>query len=463
MKTKLALLPLLLALATLPSCQKEKPLQKELQLSELAVTTCSTQANINITVTYPGKLTATLYLSQSQDLSNPLTFTTEKNANTEEPYDFTITATGLQKSTDFWCQVEVGNSFFTKKTEIKKFTTLESDIMVTTSEVSNITNTTADCGGSVLLANDEVSITTRGVCWSTSHNPTISDNHTSEGSAIGSFTSILSNLIKNTTYYVRAYASSTDETVYGNVQTFSTTNWDYESYTISNVTFNMLPITGGTYTMGATPEQGSQAESDEKPAHSVTLSDFYMGETEVTQALWQAVMGNNPSHFKGDNLPIERVSWNDCQEFITKLNTMLSSQLDGKRFALPTEAEWEYAARSGQKSQGYKYSGSNTINEVAWYTGNSNNNTHPLAQKQANELGLYDMSGNVFEWCADWYGSNYYSSSPQNNPTGPSSGSNRVRRGGSWDCDAGYCRVSYRSYDGPGFRDIDLGLRLSLR
>ena len=206
---------------------------------------------------------------------------------------------------------------------------------------------------------------------------------------------------------------------------------------LDEIVENMVFVEGGTFTMGATSEQGSDADSDEKPAHSVTLSDYYIGKYEVTQAQWKAVMGNNPSYFKGDNLPVEEVSWNDCQTFVTKLN-----QLTGRKFRLPTEAEWEYAARGGNKSKGYKYSGSNIIDDVAWYDGNSDDKTHPVASKQANELGLYDMSGNVWEWCQDWYGS--YSSSAQTNPTGSTSGSDRVLRGGSWSRGATGCRVSNR-------------------
>lgn len=207
--------------------------------------------------------------------------------------------------------------------------------------------------------------------------------------------------------------------------------------------------------MVATSEQGSDAESDEKPTHQVTLSDYYIGETEVTQALWKAVMGRNPSNFSGTNLPVEMVSWDDCQIFITKLN-----QLTGKNFRLPTEAEWEYAARGGQKSRGYKYAGSNTLSDVAWYWDNSSSKTHPVKQKQANELGLYDMSGNVSEWCQDWYGK--YGSAAQTNPIGPSSGSNRVFRGGSWFNSASYCRVAYRVSDSPGNRICYLGFRVVL-
>ena len=224
---------------------------------------------------------------------------------------------------------------------------------------------------------------------------------------------------------------------------------------INGVTFSMVFVKGGTFTMGATSEQGDDADSDEEPAHRVTLSDYYIGQTEVTQALWQAVMGNNPSSFTGSNLPVEEVSWNDCQQFITKLN-----QLTGRRFRLPTEAEWEYAARGGNKSSGYKYSGSNDIGSVAWYDGNSGSKTHLVGQKQANELGIYDMSGNVWEWCQDWYGS--YSSSDQTNPQGPSLASGRVYRGGCWLIHARSCRVSSRGNWYPSSADFDIGLRLVL-
>ena len=236
------------------------------------------------------------------------------------------------------------------------------------------------------------------------------------------------------------------------------------TFTVNGVSFNMIAVTGGTFTMGATAEQGSDAYSDEKPAHQVTLSDYCIGETEVTQELWQAVMGSNPSYFTGNlQRPVEQVSWNDCQEFIKKLN-----QLTGKTFRLPTEAEWEYAARGGSQSQGYKYAGSNTIGDVAWYYDNSYNKgsshpdygTHPVGQKHPNELGLYDMSGNVWEWCQDWYGD--YSSGSQTNPNGPSSGSCRVDRGGSWHGSARFCRVSFRGYCTPTYRHSYLGLRLAL-
>ncbi len=217
---------------------------------------------------------------------------------------------------------------------------------------------------------------------------------------------------------------------------------------------NMVRVEGGTFTMGATSEQGSDAYDDEKPAHQVTLSSFYIGKYEVTQAEWQAVMGTNPSYFKGDNLPVENVTWYDCQEFIRKLN-----ELTGKQFRLPTEAEWEYAARGGKRSYGVKYAGGSDIDNVAWYKENSNKTTHPVGQKRANELGLYDMSGNVNEWCQDAYGD--YSSASQTNPQGPATCDNgRVVRGGSWFDNAGGCRISFRVSYNPISGSV--GLRLAL-
>ena len=224
-------------------------------------------------------------------------------------------------------------------------------------------------------------------------------------------------------------------------------------FTVNGVSFEMVLVEGGTFRMGATSEQEDEAESDEKPVHSVTLSSYYIGKTEVTQALWQAVMGSNPSYNKGADLPVERVSWDDCQEFIQKLN-----RLTGRNFRLPTEAEWEFACRGGNNSRGYKYSGSNYIDNVAWYDGYSG--AHPVGTKAPNELGIYDMSGNVWEWCSDWYAD--YTSYSQTDPTGPQSGSYRVSRGGSWDGSARGCRSSRRIILSPTYRNFNLGLRLAL-
>ena len=228
----------------------------------------------------------------------------------------------------------------------------------------------------------------------------------------------------------------------------------------------MVFVQGGTFLMGCTAEQGGDCGSDESPNHLVTVSDFYIGKYEVTQAQWEAVMGTSISQQRdkagcsslygiGANYPMYYVSWNEVQEFISRLNA-----LTGKQYRLPTEAEWEYAARGGNQSRGYKYSGSNFIEQVAWFTDNSGGTTHPVGTKSPNELGIYDMSGNVYEWCYDWYGS--YSSAQQTNPMGPSSASYRVDRGGCWGIDASYCRVSDRNYDAPANRYSSLGIRLVL-
>lgn len=228
-----------------------------------------------------------------------------------------------------------------------------------------------------------------------------------------------------------------------------------KTYTVNGVTFKMIAVAGGTFTMGATSEQGSDAYDSEKPAHQVTLSDYWIGETEVTEGLWTAVMGSNPSLYKkGDIYPVEWVTWNDCQTFISKLNA-----LTGETFRLPTEAEWEFAARGGTMSRGYKYSGSNTLSDVAWYYDNSGSAKHPVATKAANELGLYDMSGNLWEWCQDWRDS--YSGAAQTDPTGPIEGVDRVERGGSWHHKARDCRVSSRYRDWPSSCHFSVGLRLA--
>jgi len=221
----------------------------------------------------------------------------------------------------------------------------------------------------------------------------------------------------------------------------------------------MVLVRGGTFTMGCTPEQGRDCVPDEDPAHEVTLTnDYYIGRYEVTQAQWLEVMENNPSSFIGNNFPVENVSWNEVQHFITKLNLMT-----GKNYRLPTEAEWEFAARGGNQSRGYKYSGSNNVNEVAWYSSNSGSKTHQVGTKKANELGIYDMSGNVFEWVNDWYG--YYGSGAETNPQGLYNGEYRMPRGGSWGSDARSARVSYRFGLGffmPGGRQFTIGFRLAL-
>ena len=262
---------------------------------------------------------------------------------------------------------------------------------------------------------------------------------------------------------------------YGSTTTTSTTSNNFTEKK-ANLNLEMIYVKGGTYKMGCTSEQ-TDCDDDEKPAHNVTLNDFYIGKYEVTQAQWYAIMGTKPSDFKDcDNCPVEQVSWDDIQKFLRKLK-----RKTGKKYRLPTEAEWEYAARGGVKTNGrsYQYSGSNNIDDVAWYWKNSgdeklsgelnadnfkNNDckTHNVGTKQENELGSYDMSCNVWELCSDWYDSDYYSNSPQNNPQGASSRVLRVLRGGSWYWSyySQYCSVANRSYINIYDRDNYIGFRL---
>ncbi|MBR7013176.1 MAG: formylglycine-generating enzyme family protein [Muribaculaceae bacterium] len=232
-------------------------------------------------------------------------------------------------------------------------------------------------------------------------------------------------------------------------------SWPGTSFTVGDVTFKMVPVAGGTFTMGFTGVTPDSDDSSALPAHQVTLSSYGIGETEVTQALWVAVMGSNPSNYTGDaNRPVESVSWNDCQQFITQLN-----QMTGMTFRLPTEAEWEFAARGGNMSHGFTYAGSNMLDDVAWYN-SSESTTQPVGQKEPNELGLYDMSGNVWEWCNDYYDT--YSSADQTNPTGPTSGSERVARGGAFfNAETGQ-RVWFRNHTSADQTADGLGFRLAL-
>jgi formylglycine-generating enzyme required for sulfatase activity len=231
------------------------------------------------------------------------------------------------------------------------------------------------------------------------------------------------------------------------------------TFTVNGVSFKMVDVEGGTFWMGSSNDD-YEADSDEQPRHQVMMYSFSIGQTEVTQELWMTVMGSNPSYFKGMKLPVESVSWNDCQTFITILN-----QLTDQQFRLPTEAEWEYAARGGNQSKEYTYSGSNNILDVGWYNDNCDRKTHSVASKTPNELGIYDMSGNVGEWCYDWYQdkyeSNNYSLSEFINPSGPFYGNVRVYRGGNWLNTATHCRVAYRDYGNPTNADNCIGFRLA--
>lgn len=344
-----------------------------------------------------------------------------------------------------------------------------SDVTIDSAKV--ICNVTDDGGADVTL---------RGVCWNTSENPTINDSKTEDGSGTGSFISQLSDLVPNTQYYVRAYAVNSAGISYGNQKSFTTLGEEGEgedesedegedenellnnkTITVNGVSFTMVAVKSGTFNMGAQssdPEginYDEEAWERESPVHQVTLSDYYIGETEVTQELWQAVMGVNPSLFQGEQKPVEQITWYDCQGFIKGLN-----QLTGLNFRLPTEAEWEFAARGGVESQGYKYSGGDNIDDVAWYSVNSKKKSKEVKTKLPNELGIYDMCGNVMEWCQDIFGD--YSGDPQIDPVGALSGTDCIVRGGCCLSDEGYCRVTIRSFFYPGGASYGIGFRLAL-
>ena len=359
---------------------------------------------------------------------------------------------------------------------------------VVTQEMSEITANSVKISYEV-TADGGAEVTSSGVCWSTSQNPTVDDDKTNDGGGIGKFTSQLQDLLPSTTYYVRSYAVNSVGVSYGEKMGFVTLaednndddnggddnggddNGDDDNggddngeaeildVTVNGVTFNMILVKSGTFYMGAqkddpnAPNYDEEAWSREAPVHQVTLSDYYIAEAEVTQELWTAVMGSNPSHFEGGQRPVEQTTWYDCQNFINALN-----QLTGLNFRFPTEAEWEFAARGGNESHGYKYSGSDNIDEIAWYSADGKK-TSDVMTKLPNELGIYDMSGNVMEWCSDAFGD--YSSEHQIDPTGPN-GVDRVVRGGCCLSAATYCRIALRNFLHPGGTSYGIGMRLAL-
>ena len=254
---------------------------------------------------------------------------------------------------------------------------------------------------------------------------------------------------------------------------FGQNNEQNLSFTLKGITFEMIFVGSGVFEMGCTFEQ-SNCFGDEKPVHTIELSDFYIGKFQVTQKLWHVVMGrsirmqlylvnNKLLTGEGNEYPMYYVNYAECEEFCNTLNQLLSKQLPkGYKFALPTEAQWEFAARGGNKNNDNMYCGGNNITEVAWYEENSNGKAHQVGMKYKNELGIFDMSGNVMEWCRDWYYDFYYENSPSENPNGPDKGSGRVVRGGGWNNKPQHCRVSFRHCTSPSNRTSDVGFRLAL-
>ena len=377
--------------------------------------------------------------------------------------NYTINLSSLIANTTYYVRAYINYNGTIYYGALQTFTTLQNPPTITTNVVTNIAITTATAN--IYISNPNgLNITAAGVAYSSSNStPTTANGYVSLnslGNLAGNYTLGLSSLTVNTTYYVRAYINYNGIIYYGNVQNFTTTL----PASVDSLEANMVTVPAGSFTMGATSEQlinnGDGFSVFWSPTtQQVTLSSYKICRFEVTQQLWQDVMGSNPSYFNGgsygNNLqrPVEQVSWNDCQTFITKLN-----QLTGKNYRLPTEAEWEYAARGGANSTySYIYSGGNTLNDVAWNYINSSSQTETVGTKQANALGLYDMSGNVWEWCNDWYGN--YSSTAVTNPQGPAAGSSRVIRGGSWYFISYLNRVSYRNSGYPGY-SRDGGIRL---
>ncbi len=334
---------------------------------------------------------------------------------------------------------------------------------LTTLDITNITPTSATSGGDI-TATGGADITAKGVCWSTSPEPTTLDFATDQGNNPSNYTSNITGLTASTTYYVRAYATNSKGTGYGNELEFVAENiFPGEKVTVA----------GGTFQMGSTT-----GDTDEAPIHSVTLSDFSISKYEITNAQYATFMNDIGANIDGsfsgvayldmDNVDVQisHTSGSFIAEAGKENNPVIEvSWFGAKAYAehyggrLPTEAEWEFAAKGGTSSSDYTYSGSNTIDDVAWYTTNSGGATHPVGTKSANELGLHDMSGNVWEWTNDWYGANYYSSSPSNDPQGPATGTGRVGRGGGWNDFASSSRVSGRSNGNPTSTDNGLGFR----
>ena len=382
---------------------------------------------------------------------------------------FGKTISDLTENTTYYVRAYAVNEIGVGYSDEVWFKTLE----VTTPILSSVTfgivsNTSLEVNATVTSLGNGT-LTDAGFVYSTEAYPTTESGKVSCGKS-ESLNATISNLQPETKYYVRAYAINEKGIAYGEEKTVITAKTEINPYTDIVIEtshgyykFNMATVVGGKFNMGAQSKNSyddnydSDAYSDEDPVHAVTLKSFLIGSTVVTQKLWYVVLGNYPTltsaNGLGDDYPVYNVSYTQCQQFISKLNS-----LTGKKFRLPTEAEWEYAARGGANDSNFKYSGSAVIGKVAWYDANSSGKLHKVAEKEANELNIYDMSGNVWEWCSDWYAN--YSIKDQTSPTGPSTGTLRVIRGGCYSDTAAECRVSVRSNAAESSTLPTIGFRL---
>jgi len=335
---------------------------------------------------------------------------------------------------------------------------------INTTAISGITINSAISGGEV-TANGNSSIIARGVCWNTTGDPTLENSigFTSDGTGLGNFTSNITGLQNGTLYYLAAYATNEQGTDYGDIETFTPSLIEWVS------------VEGGDFMMGS-----NNGSTDEQPIHLISVGNFKMSKYEITNAQYCVFLNDIGCNIDGSFNGVEyiNIAAPDCQIeyhhdlFFPKADkdkfpVVFVSWMGAGEFAawsgcrLPTEAEWEFAARGGNKANETTYSGSNTVGDVAWYFTNSNEHTHQVGGKTPNELGIYDMSGNVWEWLIDWYQSDYYSTSPQNNPQGPDTGIERMFRGGSWRSGPSYCRLAYRSNNIPSYTDDFIGFRVA--